>query len=154
MDASMRATLITRYSDGPQILADALAAVPADLLDSSALADEWTPRQIIHHVADSETTSYLRLRRLLAEHQPVIQGYDEMEFARKLHYERPVANSLLVVRAVRAASAELLRELREEEWHREGTHSESGRYTVFDWLTIYADHCHDHAQQILRSIPR
>jgi hypothetical protein len=36
----------------------------------------------------------------------------------------------------------------EEEWAREGTHSESGRYTVLQWLEIYADHAHNHAMQI------
>ena len=37
----------------------------------------------------------------------------------------------------------------ETEWVREGTHSESGRYTVERWLEIYAAHAHDHAEQIL-----
>jgi len=26
----------------------------------------WSPRQVIHHMADSETQSYARLRRLIA----------------------------------------------------------------------------------------
>ncbi len=34
------------------------------------------------------------------------------------------------------------------EWEREGSHSASGRYSVDDWLRIYADHSHDHAEQI------
>src|SRR5579883_1572222 len=109
----------------------------------------WTPRQIVHHLADSETTSAIRLRRLLAENQPVIQGYDEELFARKLHYDRPIGASLELLRAVRAASAELLDWLTEEEWTREGTHSEQGSYSVEDWLRIYAAHAHDHAAQIL-----
>jgi hypothetical protein len=37
---------------------------------------------------------------------------------------------------VRAPLA-LLEVLTEEEWAREGTHSESGRYSVTDWLRIY-----------------
>jgi hypothetical protein len=36
------------------------------------------------------------------------------------------------------------------DWHREGTHSESGSYSVEDWLTIYASHAHNHAAQIRR----
>ncbi len=148
LDDLIRAELIARYKAGPQVLADALAAVGPDQLDRSVIAREWTPRQIIHHVADSETTSYLRLRRLVAEDQPVITGYDEAEFARRLHYDRPVANSLAVIIAVRAASAELLDQLSEAEWQRSGMHTESGAYSVMDWLRIYAAHCHDHAVQI------
>ena len=152
MDLATRQELIVRYAAGPQQIAEALAAVPADRLDVAEASGEWTPRQIVHHVADSETTSYIRLRRLLAEDQPVIQGYDEMAFAHHLHYELPVAAPLQVIFAVRAATAELLGVLSEAEWQRAGTHSASGHYSVEDWLRIYAAHCHDHAEQIRRAI--
>jgi hypothetical protein len=49
---------------------------------------------------------------------------------------------------VRAASLELLESLTPAEWERRGTHSESGPYSVDDWLRIYAAHSHDHAEQI------
>jgi len=151
MAGNTREALIAQYRAGPQVLADAIGKVPPDRLDVTQQKGEWTPREIVHHVADSETTSYIRLRRLLAEERPVIQGYDEMAFARKLHYDRPIENSLAVVRAVRNASAELLATLSEEEWQREGVHSESGRYTLLNWLQIYAAHCHDHAEQIRKA---
>ena len=37
----------------------------------------WSPRMVVHHLADSESNSYLRLRKLLAEDRPIVQGYDE-----------------------------------------------------------------------------
>jgi len=49
---------------------------------------------------------------------------------------------------VRAASLELLGRLDEPDWRRSGTHSDSGTYGVETWLRIYADHAHDHADQI------
>ena len=63
----------------------------------------------MHHLADSEATSYIRIRKLLAEDDPIIHGYDEAEFARRLHYDRPIAASLAVLKSVRAATVELLR---------------------------------------------
>ena len=53
-------------------------------------------------------------------------------------------------RAVRASTAELLERLEEQDWGRVGTHTESGPYTVDDWLEIYAAHAFDHAEQIRR----
>ena len=50
--------------------------------------------------------------------------------------------------AARAATVPILRRLSEEQWRRAGTHSESGSYSVEDWLRIYANHAHDHADQI------
>ena len=96
-------------------------------------------------------TSAIRLRRLLAEDRPVLGAYDEEEFARRLHYDRPLDASLEVLRAVRAATAELVERLGDAEWAREGTHGDSGRYSVDDWLEIYAAHAHDHADQIRRA---
>jgi hypothetical protein len=37
-------------------------------------------------------------------------------------------------------------------WTREGRHTESGRYTVVDWLRIYGDHVEKHARQIERNV--
>jgi DinB superfamily len=111
--------------------------------------DGWTPRMVIHHVADSETNSYVRLRRLLAEPPgTTIQGYDEAQWARALHYERPVALSLAVFGAVRDSSAELLDRITPDDLRRAGVHTESGPYTLADWLDTYVAHARDHAEQI------
>jgi len=97
-------------------------------------------------------TSAIRIRLLLAEERPQLSGYDEELFARRLHYsERPLEGSLEAVRGARSSTLALLEVLSEEEWAREGTHSESGRYSVTDWLQIYAAHCHDHADQVRRA---
>jgi hypothetical protein len=37
-------------------------------------------------------------------------------------------------------------------WAREGRHTQSGRYTVLDWLRIYADHLEKHSRQIERNL--
>ena len=150
MDATTRRQLIDKYRAGPAVLEAALREVPEADLDHSV--EGWTPRQVAHHVADSEMTSAIRLRRLVAEDRPHLSGYDEELFARRLHYsERPLEGSLEAVRGARASTVALLEVLTEEEWSREGTHSESGSYSVTDWLRIYAAHCHDHAEQIRRA---
>ncbi len=81
----------------------------------------------------------------------MIVGYDEREFSRRLHYERPIQASLDAFRAARQTTAEILERLSDADWTREGTHSESGQYTVETWLEIYAKHGLDHAEQIRRA---
>jgi hypothetical protein len=147
-----RLAAIERYEQGAAELRVALAGITDDELDARPADGAWTAREIAHHVADSETNSYVRLRRLLADEEPQIQGYDEARWARTLHYGgRPIEPSLAVVDAVRAASAQLLGALDEDEWDATGWHSESGTYTLAGWLAIYADHAHDHADQIRRA---
>jgi hypothetical protein len=149
MTPNERAALIHRYRAGADAVADAVAGITDAELDRRPPGDgEWTAREVIHHLADSESMAYIRLRRLIAEDDPLIQGYDEPEWARRLHYDRPIETSLAVLPAVRGASLQLLESLTEEEWLRAGRHSESGAYSVEGWLEIYAAHPVEHAQQI------
>lgn len=141
------AALIDRYAAGTDAVLAAIAAVGSRL--DHAPDGDWTPRQVVHHLADSETRSALRLRQLMAEDAPRIEAYDEGEYARRLHYDRPVETSLAVIRAVRASSLELLLALSPSELTRAGTHPEHGRYGVDTWLEIYAEHAHEHAEQML-----
>jgi hypothetical protein len=154
VDDAERTALIDRYRTGTADVEDALAGISDQELDRRpAQAGEWTPREIAHHLADSEAMAYIRLRRLIAEESPLIAGYDEPEWARRLHYDRPIATSVAVLAAVRAASLQLLEALTNDEWSRTGSHSDSGPYGVDDWLRIYADHSHDHADQIRAVLP-
>jgi hypothetical protein len=95
--------------------------------------------------------SAIRIRRLLTEDEPVIHGYDEANFARMLTSDRPIEPSLEAMRWARETSAQLLERMTEDDWRRAGTHAESGPYSAEDWLSIYAAHAHDHAEQIKRS---
>ncbi len=148
------AGLIGSYRAATEVFLSVASALPeVDLDRRPPEPDGWTPRMVIHHVADSETNSYVRLRRLLAEPAgTTIQGYDEAQWARELHYDRPVGQSLAVFAAVRGASAELLDLITPDDLTRAGVHSESGPYTVADWLETYIAHAQDHAEQILAAL--
>lgn len=142
---------LERFATGFAAVADALDGADDEDLDRRGPSGGWSAREIAHHLADSESMAYIRLRRLIAEDEPVIAGYDEPAWARRLHYERPIETSLEVLQAVRGASQQLLMSLTPDEWQRRGTHSESGEYSVDGWLDIYAEHSHDHADQIRRA---
>ena len=151
MDSQVRRRLIEQYKDGYRVVAEALAGATEVELDAHPAPGKWSAREIVHHLADSEMTSAIRLRLLLATDRPAIAGYDENVFARRLHYDRPIDASLEALRAARRTTAEILDRMSEADWAREGTHSESGRYAMDTWLEIYAAHAHNHAAQIRRA---
>lgn len=133
---------------------DAARAVPADALDRKP-KEGWSARQIIHHLADSETQSYSRIRRLLAEPNPTIQGYDEEAWAhcQTLGYtELPVEISLQVFEAVRAASAQIIDRMAPADLEKAGTHTERGSITIAHWLDMYTRHPREHAQQLVHAL--
>jgi hypothetical protein len=144
-----RTALLARYRDGAGAFAAAVGDVTDRELDAHPVEGEWSIREIAHHVADSELTSAVRLRRLIAEDGAVILGYDERTFTDRLHSaERLIESSLAAAAAARASTLTILERLTDDEWSRTGTHSESGAYGVERWLEIYASHPWEHADQV------
>ena len=149
MTAKERKGLIARYKAGYQKVVAALRGIrPAELAWRPA-PGEWSAREVVHHLADSETIAGIRLRRLLVEDNPLISGYDQDEYAVRFRYqERPMAPALEAFKAARATTAQLLDRMTEADWQRAGTHSESGAYSAEQWLDLYAEHAEIHAAQI------
>jgi len=143
------------YARATERFLDAVAATSDDLLDSHGEGG-WSARQIVHHVADSEAQSYARLRRLLAEPAgSTIEGYDEAAWAdaEVLGYrDLPIGPSIAVIRSVRAASLAVLSRIGPDDLDRAGTHTESGSYTVRDWVRTYVVHPVEHAEQLERAV--
>jgi hypothetical protein len=149
MTADERRELIAKYAAGYDEVIEALEGFPKSQLTAHPLPGKWSACEIVQHLADSETISAIRLRRLLVEDKPVIEGYDQDLFANRLHYnDREMAPALAAFRAARSTTLQLLEGMTEADWQREGKHTESGRYTAEDWLKIYAAHAHGHADQI------
>jgi hypothetical protein len=148
MEKAERDQLIAQYEDGYRVVSEALVRITVEELDARPAPGAWTAREIVHHLADSEMIAAARFRLLVAEDRPAIKAYDQEEFARRLHYERPHEASLELFRAARASTVELMGCLSEADWLREGTHSETGRYGLDTWLRLYAQHAHKHANQI------
>lgn len=151
MDAIERKELINKYGGGFFEVESALAGFPAEKLAAKPFPGKWSATEIVQHLADSEMTSAIRLRKLLTEEFPVIHGYDQDNYAERLRYnERDLAPAMDAFRAARATTLQILQNMSEEDWQREGWHTEHGRYSTEKWLEIYADHAHGHAEQIRR----
>jgi DinB family protein len=151
MTPEERSDLIATYAAGYDEVMNALNGFPADSLGAHPIPGKWSAREIVHHLGDSESFSAGRLRKLLVEENPLIQGYDQDAFASRLRYnERDMAPALEAFRCARESTMQVLQLMTDDDWNRAGTHSESGHYTTEDWLRIYAAHAHNHAAQIRR----
>ena len=74
MDHQRRSTLIARYKDGYREVAAALEGATDKELDARPAPGKWSAREIVHHLADSEMTSAVRLRLLVAEEHAAIRA--------------------------------------------------------------------------------
>ena len=148
-------TIAREYEASTKYASDIIAGLSISDLDKHQ-PDGWSPRQVIHHLADSEAQSYARLRRLVAEPTgTLIQGYDESAWAVSeiLGYKTlPVENSIAVFHAVRAATLDILKRLEESDLQRTGEHSEFGPFSVSLWVKVYTNHPVDHGNQIKEAL--
>jgi hypothetical protein len=147
-----RARLIASYAAGYGEVMAALEAMTADEWDARESPREWSPREIVHHLGDSEMDGAGRIRMIVAERRPVLVGWDADRWVEVLFSsERPVEPSLAAFKAAREATLPLLPLLTDEQWRSMGRHTEFGTMTADDWLRFYGTHAQDHAEQIRRA---
>ena len=76
-----RMAAIATLAELPGRLNDAIEGLSRQQLDTPYRAGGWTVRQLVHHIADSHTNAFVRLRLALTEDWPTITPYDEKAWA-------------------------------------------------------------------------
>lgn len=145
---------IEQYGRGFHLLTAALAEVPREAWSFRPAPDEWSVHEIIVHMADSESMSALRARKLIAEPGSTLMGYDEAKWADALVYRGQSADDALeIIRLARQSTYELLKRQPDEVFNHFVIHPEypDAPYAFEQWLDIYAGHIPDHIDQIKRS---
>lgn len=112
---------------------------------------KWSIAAVIQHLADTEIVYGFRMRMILGSDKPLIQGYDQDDWARALHYDQSPADEALDELAVmRRANLRMLKGLDKDQWERVGIHSERGEESVRRIFDLIAGHDLVHLAQIAR----
>lgn len=110
---------------------------------------KWSIRFILHHLADSETVLYERIRRVLSEPRPVLWVVDQDAWATGLDYsEVPLELSRRIYESVRNAIIYYAGLQYERSGHLEFVHSVTGVRTLKDEFDKVASHNAHHLDQI------
>jgi len=112
---------------------------------------KWSIMQVIQHLADSEVVYRYRMRKILAQPTPEIQGYDQDLWAANLKYnEMDLSEALEIIRVLRVANLKMLRGLNDTQLERYGMHNERGPESIRRILQMIAAHDILHLNQIRR----
>ena len=124
-------------------------ALPEEDLARAYAPGKWSVKYVLHHLADSETILYERIRRVLSEPRPVLWVFDPDLFAAGLDYSRvPLAVSRGVYESVRPAIIHYATLYYEAKGHLEWVHSVTGVRTLKDEFDKVAAHNEHHLGQI------
>ena len=149
VDADACATLIEQVASAPAALAAAVKGLTDAQLDTPYRDGGWTPRQIVHHIADSHMNAYVRFKLGVTEDNPTVKPYDEKTWAETVDSRTaPVQVSLPVIEGVHTRWVQFLRSLDGASLSRTIMHPERGPMTLTDLLQLYAWHGRHHTAHI------
>jgi hypothetical protein len=110
---------------------------------------KWSVGFILHHLADSETVLFDRIRRVLSEPRQVLWVFDQDAWAKGLDYAQvPLDISRRVYESVRNAIIYYAGVYYEQKGHLEFVHSVTGVRTLKDEFDKVASHNAHHLDQI------
>jgi len=113
----------------------------------------WSIRFILHHLADSETVFFDRIRRVLSEGHQVLWVFNQDEWAKGLDYAQlPLELSRRIYDSVRSGIIYYARRNYQTHGHLEWVHSETGVRTLKDEFDKVAAHNQKHLEQIRRAL--
>ena len=143
------AALIADYLAGPAALRQAIQGMTPAQLNAAPIPGKWSTRQVICHIADFEPVYADRIKRVIAEDEPLLMSGDPDQFAAKLAYDqRGLEIELQLIEVVRRHLASILRTLPAETFQRAGKHSRDGLQTIETLLTRITGHIPHHVKTI------
>jgi hypothetical protein len=132
----------------PGHLRSAVNGLSDPQLDTPYRPEGWTVRQVVHHVADSHTNSYVRFKLALTEDWPTITAYDEAAWAKLADSGLPVEVSLTWIEAMHERWVVLLKSMSEADFQKGFVHPERGRQKLETTLALYDWHSRHHTAHI------
>lgn len=132
----------------PGDVRQAVAQLPAAGLDTPYREGGWTARQVVHHLADSHSNAYMRIKLALTEEAPAIKTYEEQLWAELADASMDIAPSLAMLEGLHGRLTVLLESLSPEQFARTATHPQWGKMNIDFFLQLYAWHCRHHVAHI------
>lgn len=140
---------LNHYASGPKLVREAIAGLDAGQFNRRPLGSDWSIRDIVMHLLDSEVMAAARIRMVIAHENPLIQPWDESLFKRKLHYLwRDPEAVMAAYQVIVFTTADLLEQCDAKTWERTGEHPERGMLTLARLLQDRTEHLDAHLAQI------
>jgi uncharacterized damage-inducible protein DinB len=110
----------------------------------------WSIRQVVHHVVDSHTNSYVRFKWVLTEDHPTIKTYNQEFWGERPDAKAgPIDMSLTFLEGLHARWVYMLKTLSDAEWSRTFYHPENEQSYDLKWLVqMYDWHCKHHLAHV------
>lgn len=142
---SEASSVIDRYVDGGALLRYAAAGLDPEQESARIGPGEWSPSEVVAHLLDSDLVIADRMKRVIAEPDPVLQAFDENAWIERLDSRSmPIEEAVALFEANRRWIGRLLRKCTEADFARSGQHTEAGRKTLAALVAGAVSHLDHH----------
>jgi uncharacterized damage-inducible protein DinB len=139
--------LIEAYVAGIESVRQAVEGLSPARLRSHPIEGQWSPLEVICHLADSEALFADRMKRILVEDRPALPFADPNQYVAVLAYqEREAAEEVSLIGSLRRQMARILTSQPAEAWKRVGIHSRDGEQTLEQLVRKAVDHLEHHLE--------
>ena len=146
---SKRQRWLEQVAQMPERLAVALSGLDDRQLSTPYREGGWTPRQVVHHLADAHVNGFVRFKLALTEDLPPIKTYEEALWAETADgRDAPVELSLRLLAALHQRWRILLESLPEAQFGCAFSHPQRGLMTIDKAIQLYAWHGIHHTAHI------
>lgn len=139
--------LVDAYEAGGELLHQAVADLDPALTHTPIEPGAWSVAQLVAHLLDADLVYADRIKRVLAEDEPLLAAFDEDRWIARMPADAlalPAIEGARLFRDHRKWTARLLAQVGEAELRRHGVHSVLGRQTLAALLVKVNGHLDHH----------
>jgi uncharacterized damage-inducible protein DinB len=137
--------LIDDYVAGGAKLRQSIAGLSREDLTARPGPGKWSIQELVLHLADSDSISIDRMKRILTEENPPLLYADETAYVDRLFsHDQSLEDALTLFEVGRRQFARVLKKLPNEAFERVGTHNRKGPVTMGAMVKSYIDHVDHH----------
>ena len=142
--------MIKTIEELPSKLRSAVSNMSEEQLNTPYRDGGWTVGQVVHHLFDSHSNSYTRMKLAMTEDNPTIKPYMEARWAELEDGKNaPVELGLNLLELLHARWLIFLRSLTEQDLQRTFIHPDNQRsQTIAQTIALYAWHSRHHLSHI------
>jgi hypothetical protein len=136
---------IKRIEALPAKVEEVFKSLSAQQVETAYREGGWTARQVIHHLADSHSNAYIRVKWTLTEQTPIIKAYDEKAWAETPEVKLDPEISIQLLKALHVKFSSLLGLIKPEDLTKSFMHPETKKLVPLDrMMALYAWHGDHH----------
>ncbi len=149
MTRDERRKMLESFGRAPALLSAILRQLPKKMWLYKPSPERWSIHEIILHLADSEASSYVRCRHLIAEPGVAVAEFDPARWAGNLGYfHQSTREALEIIRRLRKMTYQLLVALPEPVWTHTMEYPGDAKISLESWIERQERHIPHHMDQM------